>query len=600
VKTGIVNLLVAGLFCAQATAQVTIRMSVDSAGAQENGGSVAPSISADGRFVSFHSSASDLVPGDTNGRVDVFVRDRQNGTTERVSLSASGAQGNDDCGSSSISADGRFVAFMSFASNLVAGDTNGVGDVFVRDRQLGTTERVSISTAGTQGDGNSGYYSLSISGDGRYVAFESLASNLVPGDSNGARDIFVHDRQSGTTERVSVDSAGGEGNGPCSIESLSISADGRYVAFASLASNLVAGDTNGSFDVFVHDRQSGTTERVSVDSVGTQGNAGSEGASITSDGRYVAFRSDASNLVAGDTLGQSDVFVRDRHTGTTERVSIGPGGGEGNSLSGIYGRSISADGRYVAFESFATNLVPGDTNGSSDIFVHDRQGGTTERVSVDSAGAQGNSGSGAFSISADGRYVTFDSNASNLVAGDTDASSDVFFRDRTYSPLMSSCDPGVGGVLTCPCSNPPSALGRGCDNSSATGGASLSASGIAYLSIDSLVFMTNGEKPAATSIVLQGTTYLGAGVVYGQGVRCVGGALKRLFVKAAVGGSITAPDFGAGDPTVSARSAALGDIIQPGQSRYYLVYYRDPTVLGGCPASSTFNSTQTGQVTWWP
>jgi hypothetical protein len=254
----------------------------------------------------------------------------------------------------------------------------------------------------------------------------------------------------------------------------------------------------------------------------------------------------------------------------------------------------------VAFERFATNLVPGDTNGSSDIFVHDRQGGTTERVSVDSAGAQGNSGSGAFSISADGRYVTFDSNASNLVAGDTDASSDVFFRDRTYSPLMSSCDPGVGGVLTCPCSNPPSALGRGCDNSSATGGASLSASGIAYLSIDSLVFMTNGEKPAATSIVLQGTTYLGAGVVYGQGVRCVGGALKRLFVKAAVGGSITAPDFGAGDPTVSARSAALGDIIQPGQSRYYLVYYRDPTVLGGCPASSTFNSTQTGQVTWWP
>jgi hypothetical protein len=171
---------------------------------------------------------------------------------------------------------------------------------------------------------------------------------------------------------------------------------------------------------------------------------------------------------------------------------------------------------------------------------------------------------------------------------------------RTLTPvLVSSCDPGVDGVVACPCSNPPSSAGRGCDNSAATGGAVMAASGDAYLAGDSFVVTTSGEKPTATSILMQGTTTLVHGAVYGQGVRCVGGALKRLFVKTAVAGSITAPDFGAGDPTISARSAAKGDVIQPGQSRWYLVYYRDPTVLGGCPASSTFNATQTGQVSWW-
>jgi hypothetical protein len=175
---------------------------------------------------------------------------------------------------------------------------------------------------------------------------------------------------------------------------------------------------------------------------------------------------------------------------------------------------------------------------------------------------------------------------------------DVFVRDRDISGFTSLCDGGVGGVTACPCANPPAGPGRGCDNSAGTGGAALSASGAAYLSRDSLVFTTNGERPTAFGIVLQGTTALTSGVVYGQGVRCVGGTLLRLYSKTASGGSITAPDFGAGDPTVSARSAAMGDVIQPGQSRWYLVYYRDPTVLGGCPASSTFNATQTGQVDW--
>jgi len=155
-------------------------------------------------------------------------------------------------------------------------------------------------------------------------------------------------------------------------------------------------------------------------------------------------------------------------------------------------------------------------------------------------------------------------------------------------------------VQACPCSNPPTTIGRGCNNSSATGGALLTASGAAYLTADRLVLTTFAEKPTAFSIVLQGTTLLANGVVYGQGVRCTGGVLKRLFAKNAVAGSVTAPDFGAGDPSISARSAAKGDVISAGEYRVYLVYYRDPVVLGGCSAASTFNATQTGLVVWSP
>ena len=396
------------------------------------------------------------------------------------------------------------------------------------------------------------------------------------------------------TELVSVATGGAQGN-DTSTEA-SISADARFVAFWSDASNLVGGDTNGVEDVFVRDRQTGTTELVSVATGGTQGNARSRYPSISSDGRFVVFWSDASNLVAGDTNGSADVFVRDRLSGTTERVSLAAGGAQGNADS--LGPSISASGRFVAFWSLATNLVAGDTNAWNDVFVRDRQSATTERVSVATGGAQGDFNSYDPSISADGRFVAFESGATNLVAGDTNGSFDVFLRDRATASFTSLCDPGLSGVIPCPCFNAPAGPRRGCDNSSTTGGASLSASGVADLAMDSVVFATSGEKPTATSVVLQGNALAASGIVYGQGVRCVGGSLKRLFVKSAVGGSITAPDVWFGDPTVSARSAAQGDVIQPGQSRWYLVYYRDPTVLGNCPATSTFNATQTGRVDW--
>ncbi len=520
--------------------------------------------------------------------------------TSRVSLGSGGAQANGDSSfpvflSSAISADGRYVVFESAASNLVPGDTNGFEDIFVHDRWTGATERVSVDSSGAQADSES--YAPAISADGRYVAFESVADNLVPGDTNVWGDYFVHDRLSGTTERVNVDSSGAQADYSSGYAAPAISADGRYVAFQSEADNLVAGDTNVAQDVFVHDRQTGATEMVSVDSAGIQGTIDSVLPSISADGRFVAFMSLANNLAVGDTNVASDVFVHDRQTGTTEIVSVDSSGVAGWSDASF--PSISSDGRYVAFDTL-TNLEGGIPNGYIDVYVHDRQTGTTELVSADSTGAEGNGVSDRASLSADGRFVVFESQATSLVPGDTNALSDIYVRDRAYAPMTSLCDPGAGGVIACPCSNPPGAPGRGCDNSAATGGASLAASGGAYLFSDGLVFTTAGEKPTATSILLQGTTSPAAGVPYGQGVRCVGGTLKRLFVKAASGGSITAPDFGAGDPSVSVRSAARGDVIGAGQSRFYLVYYRDPVVLGGCSPTSTFNATQTGRVDWLP
>jgi hypothetical protein len=336
-----------------------------------------------------------------------------------------------------------------------------------------------------------------------------------------------------------------------------------------------------------------------VSSSGAQGIGGdSDLPSISADGRCVAFASYATGLVANDSNGTWDIFVHDPGSGTTERVSVDSAGAQGDSASDA--PSISADGRYVAFWGYATNLVPGDTNGVADVFVHDRLNGTTELASLDSAGLHGNSDSMVPSISADGQCVAFFSFATNLCLGDSNTTGDIFVHERIPSVFANPCDPGSVGVIACPCANPASGPGRGCDNSSATGGAALRGSGLATLSADSLVVTTSGERPTSTSILLQATAANPSGVVFGQGVRCTAGIHKRLYTKTAVAGSILAPDFGAGDPTVSARSAALGDTILAGQSRRYLVYYRDPIVLGGCPASSTFNATQTVSITWWP
>ena len=390
-----------------------------------------PSISADGRYVSFYSESTDLVTNDTNEADDVFVRDTVSNTTTRISVSSSGEEGNGDSTYSSISADGRYIVFSSRASNLVDGDTNGQSDVFLRDTQENTTTRVSVSSSGEEGNSYIwGDNTPSISADGRYIAFESYASNLVDGDTNEAGDVFVRDTVSNTTIRVSVNSSGEEGNQ--SSRSHAISADGRYVVFSSYASNLVDGDTNEADDVFVRDTVSNTTTRISVSSSGEEGNGDSTYSSISADGRYIVFSSRASNLVDGDTNGQSDVFLRDTQENTTTRVSVSSSGEEGNSdMPGDSTPSISADGRYVVFPSNSSNLVENDTNGFNDIFLRDTQTNITKRLTSDSLGRQGNSESFNSTISSDGNFIAFESVASNLVDGDTnDAISDMFIVSR--------------------------------------------------------------------------------------------------------------------------------------------------------------------------
>lgn len=384
-------------------------VSVDSAGNQADGPSTMPAVSADGRFVAFASAAGNLAPGDGNGERDIFVHDRSTGTTDRVSVDSAGNQANASSASPAISADGRFVAFVSAASNLVPGDSNGYDDVFIHDRETGATERVSVGRAGSQANDHSSL--PAISANGRFVAFVSAAGNLVPGDTNSERDVFVHDRQTGITERVSVDSAGNQAN--VGSTSAAMSADGRFVAFASLALNLVQDDTNGESDVFVRDRQTGITERVSVDSDGSEGDGRSRSPAISADGRFVAFESEARDLVPRDFNRDQDVFVHDRQTGATERVSVNSAGKQTSNPSSS--PAISGDGRFVAFEAGQGNLVEGDINRFLDVFIHDRQTGLTELVSVRNDGGQGNDHSGLPAVSRDGRFVAFWTWATNLV-----------------------------------------------------------------------------------------------------------------------------------------------------------------------------------------
>jgi Tol biopolymer transport system component len=402
----------------------TRRISVGDNDTEGDGNSFNPLISADGRYVAFRSEASNLVSGDTNGEFDIFVYDTVANTTRRVSVGDNGIQGNGSSFSPFISADGRYVAFMSLASNLVSGDTNGTPDIFVYDTAANTTRRVSVDDNGIEGNDFS--FNPSISADGRYVVFESDASNLVSGDTNGTFDIFVYDTVANTTRRVSVDDNGTQGNDFSFLSS--ISADGRYVAFGSDASNLVSGDTNNTQDIFVYDTVANTTRLVSVDDNGIQGNSFSFNPSISADGRYVAFESNADNLVSGDTNNSWDTFVHDTVANTTRRVSVNDNGIEGNRDS--FSPSISVDGRYVAFWSSADNLVSGDSNDAPDTFVHDTVANTTRRVSVGDNDTQMIGISTSPSISADGRYVAFDSSASNLVSGDTNGTSDIFVYDR--------------------------------------------------------------------------------------------------------------------------------------------------------------------------
>ncbi len=419
----------------------TTRVSVASSGQQGNGRSELPSISADGRWVAFESAADMLVPNDTNGATDIFLHDRQTGQTTRVSVATGNGQANGNSEQPALSADGRMIVFQSDASNLTSGDSNNATDIFVHDRQSGQTTRVSVSSTGAQGNGFSS--NAAISADGRIVAFVSSATTLVSG-GNAVFDVYLRDLQANQTSRVSVSSSGEPANDHSTTASLS--ADGRFVAFGSWARNLVAGDSNNAHDIFVRDRQTSQTARVSVASGGAQGDRESLAPSISADGRLVAFHSPASTLVTGDSNGVADVFVHDRQTGQTTRVSLSSGGAQGNGRSDT--PSLSGDGRWVAFESEASNLVSDDTNGAQDIFLHDRQTGQSTRLSLSSGNEQANGYSYHPATSSDGRIVAFGSLASNLVIADINLVQDVFVRDRGGSSPTPTRTPAPAASAT--------------------------------------------------------------------------------------------------------------------------------------------------------
>jgi len=370
-----------------------------------NGNSFDVTISADGRFVGYTSDADNLVSADNNDIRDVFIYDRNDGTTQRLTNG-----GNGESRAVSISGDGHFVTYSSQSSNLVIGDTdtNGTSDIFVYDRATNETQRLTLG-------GNSSSFSPSISDDGRFVTYQSFANNLVAGDFNGRSDVFLHDRETSFTENLT---AGGNQNSTSS----EISADGTFVSFRSNATNLTPDELNGTIGhIFVYNRQTQTRTLVT-----TGANESSSSPTISGDGQLIAFQSSASNLVSTGTTGISHVVLYDQSADEFDglfatNLAFEVAGGNGDSES----PSVSADGQFVAYESGAANLTNPDSNGNRDIFVYNRVTGTNESLTP-----QGNAASRVPSISGDGRYVTFESSASNLVSGDTNAHRDIFVYDR--------------------------------------------------------------------------------------------------------------------------------------------------------------------------
>ena len=406
-----------------------IRVSTAADGTQGNGSSFSPVFSPDGTKVAFFGYASNFVSDDTNGNLDIFVKTLGTGAIERISTDAASVQANGDSYYPVFSPDGTKVFFESAASNLAPGDTSYWSDIYAKTLATGAIERVSSDAMGAPGDGSSsGPVSFSL--DGTKVAFYSEASNFVADDTNPWFEVFVKTLATGAFERASTDAMGVPGNsssyGPV------LSPDGAKVAFTSYASNLVAGDTNGTTDVFIKTLATSAIARVSTDAAGGEGNGGSDYVTFSPNGTKVAFYSAASNLVAGDKNSVGDIFVKDLATCAISLVSTAAAGtlGNGYSVNPVF----SPDGTKVAFLSGASNLVPGDTNGTQDIFVKTLATGAIERISTDAAGVQANGGSFGPVFSPDGTRVVFASGASNFVPSDTNNADDIFVATLGAAP----------------------------------------------------------------------------------------------------------------------------------------------------------------------
>jgi MYXO-CTERM domain-containing protein len=450
------------------------RVSVSSSGGEGDAGSLLPYLSVDGCTVGFKSDATNLVTNDTNGVTDVFVRDRSSDNTERVSTNANGVEANDFSFPPGVSADGRLVAFGSAATNLVDNDANGRADTFLKNRDGEAVERLSIEAVACPAAGCGGGSldeATAVSANGLIVAFSSAAASLVPGDLNETTDVFVRNRENGTTELISKSQVGADRGNSANGPSLSpaLSSNGRFVVFVSKATNLANGidPENTKNEIWLWDRQDQIMERISVTIDGKAANGNCRTPSVSDDGNFVAFASDANNLVPGDTNGVSDVFVRDRAAGTTIRIEPPDGctlgGGAASQPVGFSDTpSISGDGRFVAFTSLEANFVSDDTNGVADIFVFDRTSRLVARI-LGEHNAQGDRASSSPSISTDGEWIAFQSDARNLVSDDRNNAADVFVAVNPF--LTGEPIPGVTPLPTCtptPTTTPTSCVPGGC------------------------------------------------------------------------------------------------------------------------------------------
>jgi len=410
------------------------RITLNSQGVEGTGGySYLNAVSADGRFVQFFSTMTNLVPNDTNNTEDVFVRDTLLNTTTRASLDSSGNQVMGISMGGGVSNDGRYVSFSSTANNLVAGDINNAEDVFVRDMQTGIVTRVSVDSAGTQA--NSWSWFMDMTDDGRYITYISYADNLVAGDTNYMADVFRHDNITGETIRISVNSAGEQGDSHSDRGLNNISNDGMVIVFASLSQNLVPEDYNDTYDVFVRDLNTNTTQAISLYSSLTQiaPNSSSYNPSISDDGQFVVYESSAQNLTTDLNNFETNIFLYDRQTATTTRISTGINNTPANLSS--YNPVISGDGNTILFASAAYNLIENDTNNATDLFMYNRLTGVISRLPLDPLGAKLSSGSASYDISTTGRYVAFASSSDVLVPDDTNNASDIFIYDTLLGTI---------------------------------------------------------------------------------------------------------------------------------------------------------------------
>ena len=434
VATCVVGWLAVAAHAAEPVGSPTLRVSVGAGGVQANDVSFAGDVSNDGRLVVFETFATNLVAGGSYDQV--VIRDRRLGSIEPLAVSTNGVKGDLPSYRPMLSADGRIAAFWSDATNLVLGDKNGFQDVFVRNLKTKVTSRVSVGNDGQEANDDSVLQGLADSG--RLVLFASQASNLVPGDTNNVLDLFVRDRRTDKTLRASIGSNGEESLQP--IAEGVISGSGRHVAFVA-ASDLVAGGSATTFDIFVRDLVAGRTSRVKVDGHALSANAQTDRVAISDDGHLVAFTSAATNLLSGMVDGRRRAYLADRRAGTLVqiRTPLADKGTDGDS--DVIG--MSSDGRTILFQSTTTTQMPGSTGGASDVFAYDRLSGQVRRLSLGAGQRQSNGPSTEIgAISGNGAFIVFTSDAANLVPNDTNRTTDVFLRRLDDPPSSASSKSG--------------------------------------------------------------------------------------------------------------------------------------------------------------